>query len=52
MEILRIYSLILVSFEMILNLINILRKDNKNDRIAAFIAVTLYVPLWIYLLKI
>lgn len=51
MEILRIYSLILVSFAMILNLINILRKDNKNDRISAFLAVTLYVPLWIYLIK-
>jgi len=46
----RIYSIILTSLLMIFSLINVLRKDNKSERVGSFIAFLLYVPMWLYLL--
>jgi len=46
----RIYSIILTSFMMIISLIDVLKKDKRSERIASFIAFLLYVPMWLYLL--
>lgn len=47
----RIYSLIVMSITLVLNLLMILRDNKRNARIAAFISLILYVPVWYYLLK-
>lgn len=47
----RIYSLILVSFLMVLSLAQVLSGETKSERIANFISFLLYVPMWIYILK-
>lgn len=51
MKILRIYSLIITSAMMIFALLNILRNNNRNDRVASFVAFVLYLPMWYYLLS-
>jgi len=48
----RIYSLIMISITMIINLLSLIRDDKKNSRIAAFISFCLYLPVFIYLINI
>lgn len=47
----RIYSLIIISLTLVINLLSILRDNKKSARIAAFISFGLYLPVWYYLLK-
>ncbi len=52
MNILKIYSLIIIGITLILNLFQILKSDKKNSRMAAFISFIIYLPVFIYFVNI
>ena len=52
MNILKIYSLIMIAATLIINLLSLIKDDKKNSRIAAFISFCLYLPVFIYLINI
>ena len=51
MKVLKIYSLILFGFAIIFNILRMLNSEKKQDRIAVFISLMLYIPAIIYIIK-
>ena len=52
MQVLRIYSLIMIATTLILNLWSALKENKQNAIKGNFLSFLLYVPVFIYLLKI
>lgn len=51
MNILKIYSMIIIAIALILNLLTLLKEGQKDKRISAFMSICLFIPIWYYLLK-
>lgn len=51
MNILKIYSIIIIAIALILNLLTLLKEERKDKRISAFMSICLFIPIWYYLLK-
>lgn len=51
MNILKIYSIIIIAIALIVNLLTVLTDNQKEKRITAFISVCIFVPILYYLLK-
>lgn len=50
MFILKIYSIILLTISMILNIVYMLKDNEINNRISRFISTSLFVPTLIYII--